>query len=251
MLFIQCLPAGLVALFGVLVGSFCNVCILRLPLGESIVTTPSHCPHCQRRLSGWELIPLLSYVFLGGRCAGCRAPISIQYPLVELGNGILWLLVYLRFGASVSALLSALLCSVLLVASVIDAREQILPVWATATVVVLGMVQTVFQREAWQSHLLGFVLVSGVLFVIYLLSGGSAIGGGDIKLMAGTGLFLGASGNVLAFLLGCLLASLMHPVRMRFFGAGRTLALGPYLSAGVVLSLLWGQPLLHWYFSLF
>lgn len=245
------LNAVLAFAFGTCVGSFLNVCILRIPAGESIVTGPSHCMSCGGRLRWWEMIPLLSWLCLRGRCARCHAPISPQYPLIEAANGLLWTLSYLSLGTLPDALLGALLASALLVASVIDARTREIPPCTTITMAVLALLRLCLNPSAWADRLLGLAVVGGVLALLFLLSGGSAIGGGDVKLMAACGLFLGLGCALLAFLLACLLGSVIHLVRMRFFGAGRDLALGPYLAAGVLIALYWGPALLGWYFSFF
>lgn len=240
----------LICLLGLCVGSFCNVCILRIPAGESIVMGPSHCMNCGRRLKWYELIPLFSWLALRGRCSGCHSPISAQYPLIEAANGALWLLVYHRFGLTPDTILGCFFASVLLVASVIDARTREIPPGTTIAVAVLGGLRLLTHLPQWKSALLGLVAVSGFLLVLLLLSGGRAVGGGDVKLMAGTGLFLGFRLNLLAFFLGCVLGSAVHLFRMRFCGASRDLALGPYLSAGALLALLWGDALLGWYLGL-
>ena len=240
----------LVFLLGLCVGSFCNVCILRIPAGESIVTTPSHCMACGRRLKWYELLPLFSYLALRGRCSGCHSPISVQYPLIEAANGALWLLVFHRFGLSPDTLLGCFFVSVLLVASVIDARTRELPPGTTIAVAVLGGLRLLLHLSEWRSMLLGLAAVSGVLLVLLLVTGGGAVGGGDVKLMAGTGLFLGFRLNLLAFFLGCVFGSAVHLFRMRFCGAGRELAFGPYLAAGAVSALLWGDALIGWYLHL-
>lgn len=237
-------------LLGITVGSFLNVCILRIPAGESIVTGPSHCITCGKRLRWWELIPLFSWLALRGRCSGCSSPISPQYPLIEAANGVLWVLVCHRLGLSPDALPACLLSSALLVASVIDARTKEIPPGTTITVAVLGLLRTLLHPGNWRSHLLGLVVVGGVLLLLFLLSGGSAIGGGDVKLMAGTGLFLGLKLNLLAFFFGCVLGSAIHIWRMKFRGAGRELAMGPYLAGGVMIALLWGEALWGWYWGL-
>ena len=241
----------LLFLFGITVGSFLNVCILRIPAGESIVTGPSHCTSCGVRLRRRDLIPLVSWLVLRGRCARCHSPISPQYPLIEAANGLLWMLAYARFGMSFDTLLGCGLASALLTASVIDARTREIPPGTTIAVAVLGALRLLLHRADWPSHLLGLVSVSGVLLLILLLSGGTALGGGDVKLMAGAGLFLGFRLTLLAFFLGCLLGSVIHIARMKLRGVGRELALGPYLAAGILLALFWGDFFLNWYFGLF
>jgi leader peptidase (prepilin peptidase)/N-methyltransferase len=240
----------LVFLLGACVGSFCNVCILRIPAGESIVTGPSHCMTCGRRLKWYELIPIFSWLALRGRCSGCHSRISAQYPLIEAANAGLWLLVFSRFGLTPDSILGCLFASVLLVASVIDARTREIPPGTTIFIAVLGLLRLLVHLSDWKSALLGLVCVSGVLLLVLLVTGGRGIGGGDIKLMAGTGLFLGFQLNLLAFFLGCVLGAVIHLCRMKFAHAGRDLAFGPYLCAGAVIALLWGDALISWYIGL-
>ena len=239
-----------VFLLGACVGSFLNVCILRIPAGESIVVGPSHCMNCGRRLKWYEMIPLFSWLALRGRCSGCHSRISAQYPLIEAANAVLWLLVCARFGLTPDSILGCLFASVLLVASFIDARTREIPPGTTIFVAVLGILRLLIHLSDWKSALLGLVCVSGVLLLVLLVTGGRGVGGGDVKLMAGTGLFLGFRLNLLAFFMGCVLGAAIHLLRMRFAHAGRDLAFGPYLSAGAVIALLWGDALISWYIGL-
>lgn len=237
-------------LLGTVIGSFLNVCILRIPAGESIVTGPSHCMSCGRRLRWYDMVPLFSWLALGGRCRACKAPVSPQYPLIEGANGALWVLVSACLGLTPDALLGCLMTSALLVLSVIDARTREIPPGTVIFIAVLGGLRVFLRPASLVSAILGLAAVSGFLLLVLLITGGRGVGGGDVKLMAACGLFLGWQNILLAFLLGCVLGSCIHLVRMRAFGAGRELALGPYLSAGVFLALLWGQPLIHWYLGL-
>lgn len=240
----------LVVLFGISVGSFLNVCILRIPAGESIVTGPSHCPQCGRRLRWYELIPILSFLALGGRCAACKTAISPQYPLIEGANGLLWLLCFWVLGFSWQMLLGCFLLSALLTLSVIDARTREIPPGLNWFILVLAVAATALDFQNWLSHLIGFFAVSLPLFLIYTATKGKGIGGGDIKLMAVCGLFLGWQLILLGFFLGCICASVIHVTRMRLKKADRSLSFGPYLSAGVLLALLWGEGLIRWYLAL-
>ena len=151
----------------------------------------------------------------------------------------------------VGAILGCILTSVLLVLSVIDARTREIPLGTTILIAVLGGVRLLIHPDTWASALIGAAAVSGVLLLILFASGGRAIGGGDVKLMAAAGLFLGWKGILLAFFLACVLGSVIHILRMRLFGAGRDLAMGPYLSLGIFISMLFGQALLTWYTGLF
>ncbi|MEA4966112.1 MAG: prepilin peptidase [Oscillospiraceae bacterium] len=240
-----------VFLFGITVGSFLNVCICRLPGGESIVTVPSHCMNCGRRLRWYELIPLFSFLFLRGRCASCKSRISAQYPLIEAANGVLWLLVLRRLGPTAEAALGAMLLSALLVLSVIDLRTREIPAGLNWFILALGILRLLLDLQNWQLHVIGFFAVALPLYLLFLLSGGTAIGGGDVKLMAVCGLFLGWKTVLLGFFLGCALGAVIHLTLMAFKKAGHVLALGPYLSAGVAISLLWGDAAISWYLTLF
>ncbi len=132
----------IVFIFGITVGSFLNVCILRIPARESIVTVPSHCTSCGKRLKWYELIPLFSYLALRGRCSACKARISPQYPIVEAVNGGLWLLTFCVLGFTLQAVLACLLASALLALSVIDARTRQIPPGFTIFILVIGVVAT-------------------------------------------------------------------------------------------------------------
>jgi leader peptidase (prepilin peptidase)/N-methyltransferase len=244
------LPYIVIFLFGITVGSFLNVCILRLPKKESIVTVPSHCMACGKRLKPWELVPLFSYLFLRGRCSKCGARISAQYPLIEAANGVLWCVLFWRFGPGADFLLSCFLTSALLVAGVIDGRTREIPPGATVFILVLGALRLFLDLPHWPLYGIGFFAVSSLLLLILILSGGRGVGGGDVKLMAACGLFLGWKLILLAFFLGCAAGSVVHLTRMAFFKAGRVLALGPYLAFGVFASLLWGDAVLRWYLGL-
>jgi len=247
---IECTPYIIIFLFGILVGSFLNVCIYRIPKGESIVTTPSHCMVCGKRLHWFELVPLFSWICLGGKCQGCKTPISPQYPLIEALNGILWVICFFILGFSYDTIFCCAMTSALLVLSVIDGRIQEIPFSINVFILIVAILRLLFNIVFWKERLTGFFCVSLVLLVVALMTGGSAIGGGDIKLMAVCGLFIGWKAIILAFFIGCIIGSVIHIIRMIFFGAVRSFALGPYLSVGVFLAMLWSEPWIYWYFGL-
>ena len=240
-----------VFLLGITVGSFMNVCILRIPAGESIVTGPSHCTRCGKRLKWYELIPIFSYLALRGRCSKCSANISIQYPIIEALNGILWVLIFFLLGLSPQAILACLLSSALITLSVIDIRTREIPVGINIFILVLGILSTVLDRQNTLSHIIGLFAISLPLYLLFIITHGKGIGGGDIKLMAVCGLFLGWKLVILGFFLGCIAATVIHLILMAFKKAERALAFGPYLSIGIFLALLWGNLFINWYFSLF
>lgn len=233
-------------LYGIIIGSFVNVCILRLPAKESIVPG-SHCMSCGHRLRWYDLFPLFSYLLLKGRCRYCGAKISCQYPIVEALNGILYVIVFMANGISLQSVIYCLMASALLVISVVDWRTFEIPVACNIFLLALGVVLCIIDFKNILEHLIGLVVVSALLYVLYFLSAGKAIGGGDVKLMGAAGLILGWKLILLAFFLGCVLASVIHVIRMKAFGAKKVLAMGPYLSAGIYITALWGNGMIGWY----
>ena len=240
-----------VFIYGILIGSFLNVCIYRIPRHENIVTTPSHCMSCGYGLKWYDLVPVFSWLCLRGKCRKCKAPISKQYPIIEATNGVLWVVVIAVCGLTVEGVLYCLLTSALLVLSVIDFRTFEIPVGINNFIAVLGIIRLATDITNWFIYLLGAVLVSGIFYLAYKITRGRGMGGGDIKLMAAAGLLLGAPKIFLAMLLGCTFGSVIHIIRMRVSGEDHKLALGPYLAAGIFLSAVAGDPVITWYFGLF
>lgn len=234
-------------LYGIVIGSFLNVCILRIPLKESIAKRRSHCMNCGYQLAWYDLVPLFSYLFLHGKCRKCRTHISLQYPLVEALNGVLYVLVFLVNGWSIDSVIYCLLTSALIVLSVVDFRTYEIPFGINLFILALGLIHLVFHLGDWVDYGIGLLAVSGFLWILYQFSKGAAIGGGDVKLMGAAGLLMGWKLSVLAFLLGCILGSVIHLIRMKFSGAEHRLAMGPYLSAGIFIAVLWGDRFLNWY----
>lgn len=238
-------------LFGVVIGSFLNVCILRIPEKETIVTKRSHCMSCGYHLSWYDMVPVASWLALRGKCRKCKSKISAQYPLVEALNGVLYVLVVWRCGISANSIFYCLLVSALIVLSVIDFRTYEIPFGINVFILVLGLIHLGFDYENWLSYGIGLLAVSVPLELILLISKGRAIGGGDVKLMAAAGLLLGWKLIVLAFFLGCIVGSVLHILRMKIAKADRVLAMGPYLAIGIILSALWGDAWIQMYLRLY
>lgn len=236
----------LFGVYGLVFGSFLNVCILRIPAGESLFRR-SHCPSCGHMLRWAELIPVVSWLALRGACRACRVRISPRYVLIELAAGVLWAAAWLTAGGELAhAVLNALFVTTLLGLAVTDAETGIIPLCYNVFIALLGIAATAMSGGAVR-HFIGLAAVSLPLLVIYKVSGGTAIGGGDIKLCAAAGLFLGWDSVVLGFALACVLGSAIHIARMRLAGAGRVLRLGPYLAAGFTISAFFGSDLLYFY----
>lgn len=227
-----------------------NVCILRIPKGESIITKRSHCNGCGNVLRWYELIPVLSFVLQKGRCRHCKAKILWQYPLVELANGLLWVGVFIFCGITWESVLFALCSSALLVLSIIDSRHYEIPLGCNLFILGLGAVRIALDLAHWKEYVIGFFVVSGFFALLHLLTKGRGIGGGDIKLMAGAGLLLGWKNIILAMVLGCIIGSVCHLLKMKITKADKTLAFGPYLSIGIYMGMIWGNSLINWYLGL-
>lgn len=241
----------MMVLYGIVIGSFLNVCIYRIPKEESIVVVPSHCMKCGNKLKWYDLVPLMSYLFLRGKCRYCKDKISVQYPLVELANGLLYgVLVYIK-GFGIETILYCLCTSALLALSIIDWRTFEIPVAFNIFIGILGIIRLLTDIGHWYIYAVGFVSVSGFLYLLFLITKGRGIGGGDIKLMAAAGLLIGWQGIILSLGLGCVLGSVIHIILMRIQNKDRVLAFGPYLSLGIYISMVCGEQIIEWYLNTF
>ncbi len=244
----------LYAIYGLLVGSFLNVCIYRIPRHIFWRNAHSYCPNCHTELKWYELVPLFSYLFLGGRCRTCHERISLRYPLVEGGNMLLWILAYITFGFGWYSVALCLLFSLLLVVSAIDLDIMEIPNGMVLTIAVLGVAPFVASFFAdnglpstlpWWGYLVGVAAASVPLFLIALATRGG-IGGGDVKLMAALGLFCGWRVVLLGAFFGVILGGVMAAILLLLFGKNRRamMPLAPALALGTVVALLWGEPIL-------
>jgi len=242
---------------GVTVGSFLNVCIYRLPRGESIVTPRSHCPACERTLRWNDLIPVCSYLWLRGRCRYCGAPVSIQYPLVELANLGLWLLALAFFDGLTSLVLLQLFLSALFTLSLIDYHAMIIPDQINLTITILAIIAAILlPLPALSERLLGLLLGSGSLLLISLLSlkfwQRQGIGTGDIKMMAACGLYLGWQLTAVALCLSpylALLGVLIRRVAGKALARDHLVPFGPALALACLLAAFWGEEILIIYWN--
>ena len=243
--------------FGVVCGSFLNVCIHRLPKDESIVFPGSRCPACQAPIRPWDNIPLVSYAILRGRCRGCQHPISWRYPLVEGLTGILFALTVTQYGVSLQAAFLAAFLGGLVVVSFIDLDHQIIPNVITLPGIPLGLLGGLVAGEPpILDRLIGALAGAGFLYLVLLyggaLYGQDAMGEGDLNLIAMVGAFLGWRAVVVTILLACLIGSVvgLGLIGFRRLGRRQHIPFGPFLSLGAVIALFWGQPLIAWYLGL-
>ena len=244
-------------IFGAIVGSFLNVCIFRLPKEESIIWPGSHCPHCKKPIKFYDNIPLISYLLLGGKCRQCHSSISLQYPLVEGITALSSLIVFMEFGPSLSYLFYFSFVAALIVITVIDLYHQIIPDVISLPGIGVGLLASLMIPQiTFSNSLLGILLGGGSLFLIATvyqwLFKREGMGGGDVKLLAMIGAFLGWKAVILTILLGSLIGSITGIIVMVSKGKDFKYAIpfGPFLSLGAVIALFYGENLIRWYLYL-
>ena len=244
-------------IFGALVGSFLNVCIFRLPKEESIIWPGSHCPHCKNAIKFYDNIPLVSYFLLRGRCRYCKGNISLQYPLVEGITALSSLFLIIKFGPSLSYLFYFAFVAALIVITVIDLYHQIIPDAISLPGIGVGLLASLLipQITLFNSSI-GILLGGGSLFIVATLYQWlfkrEGMGGGDIKLLAMIGAFLGWKAVLLTILLSSLIGSVTGILMMVIKGKDFKYAIpfGPFLSLGAVISLFYGEEIVRWYLYL-
>jgi leader peptidase (prepilin peptidase) / N-methyltransferase len=244
-------------IFGLIIGSFLNVVIHRLPLAESVVFPPSHCPRCRAAIPFYDNIPLLSYLILLGKCRSCRSRISLQYPLVEaLCAFSFWLVVH-QYGLTVQAAASAVFICLLIVLAAIDIKYMILPDELTIGGAVFFFIYSFFnpavgQLDAVFSGLGGALFFAGLYYFYLKIRKIEGLGFGDIKMALFMGFFLGLRGLALAIFLASLSGLLVGIFFIIFKKKTLKLALpfGPFLSLGSFFALFWGKDILAWISSL-
>jgi leader peptidase (prepilin peptidase) / N-methyltransferase len=262
-------------MLGLVIGSFLNVCISRLPLEQSVVRPRSRCPQCEKPIAGYDNIPILSYLILGGRCRHCKQNISIRYPLIELLTAVVGGLVYLKFGLGIEWLVYFAFCAALIVLAFIDADHRILPDEITLNGLWIGIVISLFfmvpsapvgmlvrglgfgelnpRVVSLIASVLGAAVGGGLLWVVgaaYLkLRGVEGMGFGDVKMMAMVGAFLGAPLALLTIMVGSLLGSIIGLAFIRLAGKSNAyeLPFGTFLSLAGVVALLYGDELIGMY----
>lgn len=241
-----------ILLLGLSIGSFLNVCIYRIPQGQSILYPPSHCTQCQRQLQIIDLIPVLSYVLLQGRCRYCGASYSSRYALVELLTGCLFIWCYTIFGIGFPLIKALILTSFLLVITYIDYDHQLILDKVLLFMAGAGaLIECLTPSVGLLSMLVGSLTGGGLLLLIAIASKGG-MGGGDIKLATVLGIYLGAKLTLLALFLSFVIGGVVAVFILLFKHKGRRdcIPFGPFIAAGAFLSLLYGQELIRWYWSL-
>ncbi|MBN1913229.1 MAG: prepilin peptidase [Candidatus Omnitrophica bacterium] len=262
----------LVFIFGSIVGSFLNVCIHRLPLGESVVWPHSHCPKCKKKIPTYDNIPFLSYLILKGRCRFCKARISLRYPLVELLTALAFLAVFNRYGLKYDFFVFSLFISGLIIATFVDIQHRIIPDEVSIGGMVLGFILTAvkgFGLKPLTYHpgplfnsLLGIVIGAGIIYftgklfdLVYFkllkrppIQGETeSMGAGDVKLLAMIGAFLGWQKAIFVFFLAPFFGIVIGVINI-LVKKDHTVPYGPFLSLAAIFSLFWADKIIRWFF---
>jgi leader peptidase (prepilin peptidase) / N-methyltransferase len=251
------MTSALVLILGACVGSFLNVCIYRLPRHESLAWPGSHCTTCNRTLSWFENIPVLSWIVLRGRCRGCHQSISWMYPIVEVVTALVFLSGYLLYGPTALAVVRILFACALVVLFVTDLQHKILPNVITLPGIVIGFVCSLFLAPGWRDSLIGIVIGGGVLFAIaeayYRVRKQEGLGMGDVKLLGMIGAFLGWKLVLLTLVLASFAGSVIGVAMIATGRGGMKYALpfGTFLAVGALVAAIWGTPLVDWYLGFY
>jgi leader peptidase (prepilin peptidase)/N-methyltransferase len=245
------------AAVGLCVGSFLNVCIHRIPTARSIVTPGSMCPACGTPIRYHDNVPVLAYLWLGGKCRHCRSPISIRYPLIELLTAAMALGLFLKYGLTTETLVYFVFASVLIVVAFIDIDHRIIPDRISLPgILVFFLAALAIPSMNWMDALLGIVIGGGSLFMVaagyHLLTRKDGMGGGDIKLLAMIGALIGWKGVLFTIFVSSAVGTLAGLTIMAFTRQSMKLAVpfGPFLAIGALAYVFFGPQLISWYFRL-
>lgn len=242
----------LILLFGLTIGSFLNVCIYRIPKGESISYPPSHCMGCGTRLKHLDLIPIISYLLAKGKCRYCGEKISLQYPIIEILNAFIYVLLFYKFGLSLLLIKYSILCSVLLVISIIDFDHKIIPNSINLFLLIYGIIFNIidFSFSNLTSNLLGLFIGGGLFLLIAIISKG-AMGGGDIKLVAVLGLLFGFKKILLITFLSFIIGAIISILLLLFKIKKRKdyIPFGPFICIGAFITIIYGNNIIEWYLN--
>ena len=245
------LIATIVFMYGLFIGSFLNVCIYRIPEGKSVVSPPSSCGNCGHRLNFLDMIPVVNYFLYKGKCRYCGASFSIQYPLIELLNGILYLLIFINYGLSLHFILYAVFASLLIVISIIDLKTKTIPdglnLFGGIFTVLLGIY---LFRGSYLYHLYGFLFGFLLFLIIAVIT--NAMGGGDIKLMGVLGLLFGLEGIIFTTVLSFIYGAVISVILIVSGKASRKdfIPFGPFISLAALTYILVGNVILDLYFNI-
>lgn len=243
---------GAVVLLGLIVGSFLNVVIVRLPEGRSLWGPHSQCPGCGAALAWHDNIPVLSFIALRGRCRSCQMAIAWQYPLVEIATAGLFGLAYVTYGPTARFVVAVAFLAALIAITAIDFRHQIIPDVISLPGILAGIIASLTVKQvSWSDSIIGMAIGGGLFFVIILATGGG-MGGGDMKLGAMLGAFLGWKVTLVSLFVAVLVGGTVAGALLVSGQKGRKdpIPFGPFLALGGAVGLFWGDSLLSWYVTI-
>ena len=253
----ELMTVGVVAALGLAIGSFLNVCIYRLPRGESIVSPPSRCPSCGQGLRWLDNVPVLGWLLLGGRCRSCRAAVSPMYPIVEAVTSVVFLLQLWQIGWQPLLAIRLLFVAAMIALFVIDLQHRILPNVITLPGIAVGLTASVFFEPGWRAALIGVAAGGGVLWVVgeayFRIRGEEGMGFGDVKMLAMVGAFLGWQLMLVTLLIASFAGSIIGG-GMIVVDRGNmkyALPLGSFLAVGAIIATHVGYLLLAWYLGFY
>jgi leader peptidase (prepilin peptidase) / N-methyltransferase len=241
--------------YGLMVGSFANVCISRLPKQESIVLPASHCPNCNKPIHAIDNIPLISYILLKGQCRNCKQKISPIYPAIELVTGLLLAAVFYRFGFTWECLIFAIVVPALVIITLIDIEHQIIPDVITLPGIVFGLAAGSYMH-GWFDSLIGLLLGGGMFWLLaegyFRLRGTVGMGGGDIKYIAAAGALMGWVQVLFIIFVGALAGGIFGGIGMgvKKLGFLSKIPFGPFLALATLISIFFGDSIVTWYLDL-
>jgi len=241
-------------LFGLTLGSFLNVCIHRIPLKKSIVHPPSSCPKCGQKIRFYDNIPVISYLFLLGRCRNCKTPISPRYPVVEIITGLLSAALFLKYGLDYRYFIFLAFSAALVIISFIDLQHKIIPDIISLPGIIIGLAfSMIFHHISWLESVIGVLAGGGSLFLVAVvfekLTGREGMGGGDVKLLAMIGAWMGWKALPLIILISSLTGTIIGGGSLLLASRGlqTKIPFGPFLVLGTLIYLFFGNELLSWY----
>lgn len=241
---------------GLLFGSFLNVCIYRLPIGQSIVWPSSFCPECKSKIKHWDNIPVISYLLLHGKCRSCSSKISLRYPLVEILTGILFCALFIKVGFSKEVIVLLLLAALLVVISFIDIEYKLILNKITIPGLIIGAVLTwQLSSKSLLQIGIGLLLGGGLLVAVAFLGRGlfgkESMGMGDVKMAAMIGAFIGAQGITLSLFLGFIIAGIFSSIGIALKKMKRTsyIPFGPFIALGTIVYIFFGEQIINWYLT--
>ncbi len=242
--------------FGLMVGSFANVCIARLPKKQSVVFPASHCPHCNKPIHVTDNIPLISYILLKGKCRNCKQKISLIYPAIELITGLLMAALFYRFGFTWECLIFAIVVPALVIITMIDIEHQIIPDVITLPGIPFGLVAGSYMNGMWDSFL-GLLVGGGLFWLLaegyFRMRGKVGMGGGDIKYIAAAGALMGWVQVLFIIFIGALAGGIFGAIGMgvKKLDFLSRIPFGPFLALATLISIFFGGSIIDWYLDTF